>query len=129
MYKRCSETAGRKQHTLCTCCCQQQTLKCQLASKGRHKIQIQQWYGEIIFQQLQNKLSKPVNMRLSVLKPSSAKWTIDTCHYTKTQTSIISNNFCTAGIVDCLSRSTLHSEASLKPVQLAGVEPASYGTT
>ncbi len=43
-------------------------------------------------------------MRLSIMKPLSAKWIIDTCDYLASNPSIIINGFRAAGIVDALKQ-------------------------
>jgi len=50
----------------------------------------QQWYGEIVCKQLEDKVQEAVDMRLSVMKPQ----------YLSSKPSIIINGFHAAGIVD-----------------------------
>ena len=62
------------------------------------KLKFQQWYGQVILKQLQDEVSEPVDMRLSIMKPLCAQWTIDMYHYFKQNPSIIINGFRAAGI-------------------------------
>ena len=59
-------------------------------------------HGKIICQQLEDKVEELVDMRLSVMKPLSAKWIIETCQYLNANPTIIINGFRAAGIVDAL---------------------------
>ncbi len=50
-------------------------------AKEQMRRKFQDWYGEIICKQLEDKVEELVDMRLSIVKPLSAKWIIDTCDY------------------------------------------------
>ena len=62
------------------------------------KSKFQEWYSNIIWQ-LEN---EEVDMRLSVLKPLSAKWIMEMHNYFMSQSSIIINDFREVGIVEIL---------------------------
>ena len=44
------------------------------AAKNFMRDQFQRWYAEQIQQQVQDNLKNPVDLRLSIVKPLSAKW-------------------------------------------------------
>ena len=71
-------------------------------AKDFMKRQFQNWYGEMICKQLEDKVEEEVDMRLSVMKPLSARWLIDMHKYFVDHPSIIVNGFHNAGIVDAL---------------------------
>lgn len=62
----------------------------------------QQWYGQIICDQLEKKVCEPVDMRLSVMKPLLSQWTVDMYKYFKAHPTIIINGFRSAGVTDIL---------------------------
>ena len=66
----------------------------------------QEWYAEeIIAQSTSASEMVPVDLRLSIVKPLSAKWIMKTYDYLKSNTQIISNGFRAAGIASCLNDS------------------------
>ena len=67
------------------------------------KRQFQNWYGEMICKQLEVKVEEEVDMRLSIMKPLSARWLIDMHKYLVDHPTIIVNGFHRAGIVDALN--------------------------
>ena len=70
------------------------------------RTQFQEWYAkEIIAQSTSPSEMVPVDLRLSIVKPLSAKWIIKTYDYLKSNTQIISNGFRAAGIASCLNDS------------------------
>ena len=71
-------------------------------AKDFMKRQFQNWYGEMICKQLEDKVEEEVDMRLSIMKPLSARWLIDMHKYFVDHPSIIVNGFHNAGIVDAL---------------------------
>ena len=71
-------------------------------AKDFMKSKFQEWYSNIIWQQLENGIDEEVDMRLSVLKPLSAKWIMEMHNYFMSQPSIIINGFREAGIVEIL---------------------------
>lgn len=71
-------------------------------AKDFMKRQFKNWYGEMICKQLEDKVEEEVDMRLSVMKPLSARWLIDMHKYFVDHPSIIVNGFHNAGIVDVL---------------------------
>jgi len=60
------------------------------SAKEQMRWNFQQWYGEIVCKQLEDKVQEAVDMRLSVMKPQ----------YLSSKPSIIINGFHAAGIVD-----------------------------
>ena len=58
----------------------------------------QQWYGVLIYKQLEDNIEEDINMRLSIMKPLSATWIIEMYHYFQTDPSIIINDFRSAGM-------------------------------
>ena len=71
-------------------------------AKDFMKRQFQNWYGEMICKKLEDKIEEEVDMRLSVMKPLSARWLIDMHKYFVDHPRIIVNGFHNAGIVDAL---------------------------
>ena len=71
-------------------------------AKEQMRWKFQDWYGEIICKQLEDKVQELVDMRLSIMKPLSAKWVIETYQYLSANPTIIINGFRAAGIVDAL---------------------------
>ncbi len=72
-------------------------------AKEQMRYHFQEWYGKMICTQLDNEVQEIVDMRLSIMKPLSAKWFIKTCEYLQSNPSIIVNGFHAAGIVDILN--------------------------
>ena len=66
------------------------------------KTQFNNWYSSQVFEQLEDKEQKPVDLRLSVMKPLGAKWLIKLFNYLKANNGIIINGFKAAGIADIL---------------------------
>lgn len=73
------------------------------SAKDFMKSKFQEWYSSVIEKQLQDDIEEEVDMRLSVMKPLSAKWTIELYDYFLSRPDIIINGFRAAGIVDILS--------------------------
>ena len=66
--------------------------------------QFQEWYATQICQQLQSEdESKPVDLRLSIMKPLKAKWLVMLYDYFKSREDIIKNGFKGAGITNYLA--------------------------
>ena len=63
------------------------------AAKEQMKWHFQEWYAAMICKQLEDKIEEVVDMRLSVMKPLSAKWIIKTCEYFSSNPCIIKNGF------------------------------------
>lgn len=72
-------------------------------AKDFMKRQFQNWYGEMICKQLEDKVEEEVDMRLSIMKLLSARWLIDMHKYFVDHLSIIVNGFHRAGIVDAIN--------------------------
>ena len=60
------------------------------------KSKFQNWYGQIICQQLED---EEVNM---IMKPLIGKWIVDMYHFLMSKPDIIVNGFHKAGIIDIL---------------------------
>ena len=71
-------------------------------AKDYMKSKFQNWYGQIICQQLEDGVNEEVGMRLSVMKPLIGKWIVDMYHYLTSKPDIIVNGFHKAGIIDIL---------------------------
>ena len=70
------------------------------------KRKFQEWYANIILQQLVDNINKPVDMRLSIMKPMVSKWAIEMYDHFVSQPKIIINGFRAAGIFDTLKTNT-----------------------
>jgi hypothetical protein len=71
------------------------------AAKENLRNQFQEWYSEQIFQQLQEDSEtppQPVDLRMSIVKPLSAKWMINLYDYLKSNPDIIKSGFRHSGI-------------------------------
>ena len=64
------------------------------------KSKFQEWYSSIIEKQLEDDVEEEVDMRLSIMKPLSAKWIIDLYRYFQSRPDIVIN---AAGIINILS--------------------------
>ena len=67
------------------------------------KSKFQEWYSSIIEKQLEDDVEEEVDMRLSIMKPLSAKWIIDLYRYFQSRPDIVINGFHAAGIINILS--------------------------
>ena len=63
------------------------------------RFKFQNWYVQIICQQLED---KEVDMRLSVMKQLIGKWIVDMYHFLTSKPDIIVNGFHKEGIIDIL---------------------------
>jgi len=72
------------------------------SAKDFMKSKFQEWYSIIIEKQLEDGIEEEVDMRLSIMKPLSAKWMIELYHYFVSRPDIIINGFHAAGIIDIL---------------------------
>ena len=68
-------------------------------AKDFMRSKFQDWYGKMICQQLENNTDDPIDLRLSIMKPLSARWIIELFAYLSANPSI---GFKAAGIIDCL---------------------------
>ena len=67
------------------------------------KRKFQSWYADRISQQLkEGKAINPVDLRLSVMKPLSAKWIVEAVAEIGQRKEVIINGFRCAGIVEAL---------------------------
>ncbi len=70
------------------------------AAKNFMREQFQHWYAEQIMQQAKSgtSLRKPVDLKLSIVKPLAARWFVQLEDYLKSRPDIINNGFTGAGI-------------------------------
>ena len=68
------------------------------SAKDFMKSKFQKWYGNIIHAQLEENVTEPVDMRLSIMKPLTAQWMIELHQYFVSNPHIIINGFKGAGI-------------------------------
>ena len=61
----------------CTDILQPLDLSVNKSAKDFMKSKFQEWYGGIIYKQLEDQIEEEVDMRLSVMKPLTAGWIID----------------------------------------------------
>ena len=73
------------------------------AAKDFMRSKFQKWYGNIICQQLDDGICEEVDLRLSRMKPLSAKWVIEMAEYFTAHSEIILNGFSAAGILSLFS--------------------------
>ena len=72
------------------------------AVKNQIRTQFQSWYAQQICHQCQEgKEKKPIDLRMSAIKPLSASWIVAACNYLKNKPEIIINGFKEAGIASC----------------------------
>jgi hypothetical protein len=65
-------------------------LSVNMPAKEQMRWKFQEWYGEIICKQLEDKVQELVDMRM---KPLSARWIVETCQYLASNPTIIINGF------------------------------------
>ena len=63
-----------------------------------NQFQLYRWYAEQFQQQVHDNVKNPVELRLSIVKPLSAKWFVQLSDYFKAHPEIIENGFKGAGI-------------------------------
>ncbi len=68
------------------------------------KAQFQNWYSEIILEQLEKGEEQEVDMRLTVMKPLSVQWIIEMYEHFVNHHGIITNGFHAAGIQEILEK-------------------------
>lgn len=68
-----------------------------LPAKEQMRQYFQEWYGQMILQQLEDEVEEVVDMRLSVMKPLASQWIINTFKYLESNPNIIINGFRAAG--------------------------------
>ena len=62
--------------------------------------EFQEWYAQQVCAQLQGKVDKkPVDLRLSIVKPLGAKWMVNFYNYIQTKPDVVKNGFREAGIL------------------------------
>ena len=71
------------------------------AAKEFLRRKFQAWYAQNVCAQLEEKMSKkPIDLRLSTVKPLGAKWMSELFDYMKAKPEIIHNGFKESGIFD-----------------------------
>ena len=71
------------------------------AAKEFLRRKFQAWYAQNVCAQLEEKMSKkPIDLRLSTVKPLGAKWMSELFDYMKAKPEIIRNGFKESGIFD-----------------------------
>ena len=70
------------------------------AVKQYFRTQFQEWYGSVIYKQLQDGIEEEVDLRLSIMKPLSAQWMVECYHYLLAHPDLAINGFKAAGIKD-----------------------------
>ncbi len=73
-------------------------------AKDFMKAKFQNWYSEIILEQLEKEKEQEVDMQLTVMKPLSAQWIIEMYEYFVNHPGIITNGFHAAGIQEILEK-------------------------
>ncbi len=68
------------------------------------KQKFQEWYANIILQQMEDDINEPVDVRLSIIKPMVSKWSIKMYDHLVSQPDIIINGFRAAGLFDILKK-------------------------
>ena len=75
------------------------------SAKDFLRSQFQDWYAKELHKQLKDQSTEviPIDMKMSLVKPLSAKWIVSMFSYFKDNPSIVQNGFKEAGIINCLS--------------------------
>ena len=69
------------------------------AAKNFLRGQFQDWYATQIYDQLKADKYKPVDLKLSIVKPLGAKWMVNMYDYFLSKPEIIRNGFKGSGII------------------------------
>ena len=73
------------------------------AVKNQLWTQFQSWYvQQVCHQHQEGEEKKPIDLKLSAIKPFSASWIVDACNYLKNKPEIIINGFKETGIASCV---------------------------
>ena len=73
------------------------------AAKDFLRGKFREWYALQVCSQIKGETeTKPVDLRLSIIKPLCAKWIVSLYEYIKSNPALVSNGFKEAGILDCL---------------------------
>ena len=88
----------------CTDCLQPLDLSVNKPAKDFMRTKFQEWYSNVILNQLDNDLEEEVDMNLSRMKPLTAQWIIEMHDYFVKHPSIIINGFREAGIQEILKK-------------------------
>ena len=67
-------------------------------AKDYVRAKFREWYGSQICKQLNDDIKEDVDMRMSVMKPITARWMIDLHGYLSSRPSIIVHGFWAAGL-------------------------------
>ena len=72
------------------------------AVKNQLQTQFQSWYAQqVCHQRQEGEEKKPIDLKLSAIKPLSASWIVAACNYLKNKPEIIINGFKETGIASC----------------------------
>lgn len=73
------------------------------AVKNQLRAEFQGWYARQVCQQRQEgQERKPIDLKMSAIKPLSAGWIVSACNYVKNNPTIIINGFKETGISSCI---------------------------
>ena len=73
------------------------------AAKDFLRSKFREWYAQQVCSQIKGETeTKPVDLRLSVIKPLGAKWIVSLYEYIKSNPTLVRNGFKEAGILDCV---------------------------
>ena len=73
------------------------------AAKDFLRGQFREWYALQVCSQIKGETgTKPVDLRLSIIKPLCAKWIVSMYEHIKSNLALVSNGFKEAGTFDCL---------------------------
>lgn len=71
------------------------------AVKNQLRTQFQSWYAQqVCHQRQEGQDKKPIDLKLSAIKPLSASWIVAACNYLKNKPEIIINGFKETGITN-----------------------------
>ena len=72
------------------------------AVKNQLHAEFQHWHACQICQQRREGQKKPIDLKMSIVKPLSASWIVSACSYVKNNPDIIINGFKESGIASCI---------------------------
>ena len=72
------------------------------AVKNQLCAEFQHWHARQVCQQQREGQRKPINLKMSAVKPLSASWIVSACSYVKNNPEIIINGFKGSGIASCI---------------------------
>ena len=72
------------------------------AVKNQLRAEFQHWHARQVCQQRREGQKKPIDLKMSAVKPLSASWIVSACSYVKNNPEIIINGFKESGIASCI---------------------------